>query len=104
MLPDKLQHQQLVKIGIEQRPGNWVQFPVVVVRPLSEVDDHRAVVSLESAAGFVNRIRRVPLQPRQLLKRNLQELSRMATRSSGLFPVDNPGIGNLDCNLLLSGS
>src|ERR1700686_4655347 len=41
MLPDELQHQELVKIGVEQRPGNRVQLPVVVVRPLGEVNDHR---------------------------------------------------------------
>jgi hypothetical protein len=45
MLPNKLQHQQLIEIGIKQGPSNRVQFPVVVVRPLSEVDDHRAVAS-----------------------------------------------------------
>jgi hypothetical protein len=41
MLPDELKHQELVKIGIEQRPGNRVEFPVVVVRPFGEVNDHR---------------------------------------------------------------
>jgi hypothetical protein len=41
MLPDELQHQQLVKIGIQQGSNHRVQFPVVVVRPLGEVHDHR---------------------------------------------------------------
>ena len=45
MFPDKLQHQQLVKVSIEQGAGNRVQLPVVVVRPLSEVNNHRAVVA-----------------------------------------------------------
>jgi len=40
MLPDELEHEQLVKIGVEQRTSNRVEFPVVVVRPLREVDDH----------------------------------------------------------------
>jgi hypothetical protein len=40
MLPDKLQHQQLVEISIEQGPGNRVEFPVVVVGSLGKVHDH----------------------------------------------------------------
>jgi hypothetical protein len=36
-----LEHQELVEIGIEQRPGDRVEFPVVVVRPLGKVHDHR---------------------------------------------------------------
>src|SRR5271169_1108843 len=45
MLPDELQHQQLIKIGIEQGPGNRVEFPVVVVPPLGEVHDHSLISS-----------------------------------------------------------
>ena len=41
MLPNELEHQQLVKVGIKQGPGNRVEFPVVVVRPLGEINDHR---------------------------------------------------------------
>ena len=44
VLPDELQHQQLVEIGIEQGSGDRVQFPVVVMRSLGEVDDHRLAV------------------------------------------------------------
>ena len=40
MLPDELQHQQLVEVGIEQRPDDRVEFPVVVMRAFSEVNDH----------------------------------------------------------------
>src|ERR1017187_5594852 len=54
MLPDKLQHQQLVEIGIEQRPGNRVQFPVMVVRPLSEVDNHRRSSLAAESLGRVS--------------------------------------------------
>ena len=46
MLPDKLQHQQLVEIGVEQRSRDRVQFPVVVMRPLREVHDHQAMSSI----------------------------------------------------------
>jgi hypothetical protein len=41
MLPDEPQHQELVEIRIQQGSDDWIQFPVVVVRPLSEVHDHR---------------------------------------------------------------
>ncbi len=37
MLPDELHHQELVKIRLQQGSDDWVQFPVVVVRPLGEV-------------------------------------------------------------------
>jgi hypothetical protein len=40
MLPNKLQHQELVKIGIQQGSHHRVEFPVVVVRPFREVHDH----------------------------------------------------------------
>ena len=43
MLPDELQHQQLVEVRVQQRPHNGVKIPVVVVRPLREVDDHASV-------------------------------------------------------------
>jgi hypothetical protein len=53
MLPDELEHQQFVEIGIEQRPDNRVQFPIVVVRPAGEVDDHRKLSRvLSSATGL----------------------------------------------------
>src|ERR1022692_4168971 len=45
MLPDKLQHQQFVEVGIEQRTRNRVECPVVIVRPLREVHDHELVSS-----------------------------------------------------------
>src|ERR1700675_3689712 len=45
MLPDKLQHQQLVEISVEQRARDRVQFPVVIVRPLCEVHDHELLSS-----------------------------------------------------------
>ena len=45
MLPDKLQHQQFVEVRIEQGSRDRVKFPVVVVRPLREVNDHRGMYS-----------------------------------------------------------
>jgi hypothetical protein len=40
MFPDELQHQQFVEIRIEQRTDDWIEFKVVVMSPLGEVDDH----------------------------------------------------------------
>jgi hypothetical protein len=40
MLPDELQHQQFVNIGIEERPCDGVYFPVMVMGAAREVDDH----------------------------------------------------------------
>ena len=48
MLPDELQHQKLIEVGIQQGSRYRVEFPVVVVCPLSEIDDHRAMFSLGS--------------------------------------------------------
>ena len=56
MLPDKLQHQQLVEICIQQGPDDRVKFPVVVVRPFSEIDNHRAEVSLESSDPYYTHV------------------------------------------------
>jgi hypothetical protein len=41
MLPDELQHQELVEIRIQQASDDRIQFPVVVVRPLGEGHEHR---------------------------------------------------------------
>jgi hypothetical protein len=49
MLPDKLKHQKLVEIGIQQGSCNRVQFPVVVVRPFRKVHDHALLSSAASA-------------------------------------------------------
>src|ERR1700676_492209 len=40
MLPDKLQHQQFVKVRVEQRPDYRIKFPVVVMRAFCKVDNH----------------------------------------------------------------
>ena len=50
MLPDELQHQQLVEIGVEQGSRDRVEFPVVVVRPFGEVHDHALISSYAVAA------------------------------------------------------
>src|ERR1700739_3562979 len=46
MLPDELQHQQLVEIRVEQRPDDGIEFPIVVVRAFCKVDDHRRRAAL----------------------------------------------------------
>ena len=40
VLPDELQHQQLVKVGVKQGAHNGIEFPVVVVRTAGNVNDH----------------------------------------------------------------
>ena len=44
MLPDELEHEELVEVGIEQRARDRIEFPVVVVRAASEVDDHSSLL------------------------------------------------------------
>jgi hypothetical protein len=46
LLPDELEHQELVKIGVQQRPRNRVQFPIVVMSAPGEVDDHDVTILL----------------------------------------------------------
>ena len=41
VLPDELEHEQLVEVGVEQRADDGVELPVVVVRALGEVDVHK---------------------------------------------------------------
>jgi len=55
MLPDKLQHQQLVEVRIEQRPRNRIELPVVVVRAPGQVDDHVPAILLNAALIFSDR-------------------------------------------------
>ncbi len=40
ILPDKLQHEQLVEIRIEEGPRNRIQLPVVVMRAPGNIDNH----------------------------------------------------------------
>jgi hypothetical protein len=47
MLPDELQHQQLVEIGVEQGAGDWVQLPVMIVRATRQIDDHDGITLIE---------------------------------------------------------
>ena len=47
MLPDKLQHQQLVEIGIEQGARNRVQLPVMVMRAPRQIDDHDEITLIQ---------------------------------------------------------
>jgi hypothetical protein len=52
MLPDKLQHQQLVEIRIQQRSRNRIELPVMVMRASSKVNDHVAAILLNPALIF----------------------------------------------------
>ena len=43
VLPDELQHEQLIEVCVEQRAHDGVELPVVVVGALGEVDVHRCL-------------------------------------------------------------
>jgi hypothetical protein len=51
VLPDELEHEQLVKVGVEQGARNGIQLPVMVVRAPGEFDDHPVLTLLEGMAG-----------------------------------------------------
>ena len=40
MLPDELEHEELVEIGVEQGAGDGIHLPVVIVRAAGEIDNH----------------------------------------------------------------
>ncbi len=44
MLPDELEHEELVEVGVEQGAGDGIELPVVVVRAPGEVDDHVSIL------------------------------------------------------------
>ena len=44
VLPDELEHEELVEVGVEQRADDGVELPVVVVRALGEVYIHASIV------------------------------------------------------------
>ncbi len=45
VLPDELEHEELVEVGVEQGADDGVQLPVVVVGSLGEVDLHGEIVT-----------------------------------------------------------
>lgn len=51
VLPDELEHQQLVEIGIEQRSRDRIEPPVVVVRSPGKIDNHDAFTLSDDAAA-----------------------------------------------------
>ena len=40
VLPDELEHEELVEVGIEEGAHDGIELPVVIVRALGEVDVH----------------------------------------------------------------
>ena len=47
-LPDELEHEQLVEIGIQQGPRDRVQFPVMIMSAPREIDDHDGITLLHA--------------------------------------------------------
>lgn len=43
MLPDELEHEEFVEIGVEQGAGDGIEVPIVIVSAAREVDDHGGV-------------------------------------------------------------
>jgi len=39
-LPDELEHQEFVKVSVEEGPRDRVQFPIMIVSAPSEINDH----------------------------------------------------------------
>ena len=48
MLPDELEHEKLVEIGVEQRARDGIHLPVVIVRAPGKIDNHDDFTLLES--------------------------------------------------------
>src|SRR3954447_22540155 len=52
MLPDELQHQQFVKVRIEQGTHNGIEFPVVVMGTAGDIDDHEEYFTVRGGASI----------------------------------------------------
>lgn len=52
VLPDELEHEQLVEVGIQQGAGDRVELPVVIVRAAREVNDHNGITLLHAVGGL----------------------------------------------------
>jgi hypothetical protein len=89
MLPDKLQHQELVEIGIKQRPRNGIEFPVMVVRAPGQVDDHVATIVLGAGKKSSNcpHFKSVINLIRPILFQISCDAARDAPRKSGESPA-----------------
>ena len=82
MLPDELQHQQLVEIRIQQRTRDGIEFPVMVVRAPGEVDNHNDFnFTSTTAMRSPHRLDR----PRLIF--NSAAIPRDSSGSSGMAPA-----------------
>ena len=52
MLPDELEHEQLVEIGVEQGARDGIQLPVVIVRAPGQIDNHDTLLYCELRADW----------------------------------------------------
>jgi hypothetical protein len=50
VLPDELEHEELVEIGVEQRSRDRIEPPVVVVRSPGKINNHDAFTLSDDAA------------------------------------------------------
>jgi hypothetical protein len=51
VLPDELQHQQLVEIRIQQRPDDRIQFPVMIVSATRKINNHNSTLPISRKIG-----------------------------------------------------
>ena len=49
MPPDELEHEELVKIGVEKRTRDGIELPVMVVRAPGQIDNHSEFNVMELA-------------------------------------------------------
>src|SRR5262245_12297535 len=85
ILPDELQHQQLVEVRVEQRADDGIELPVVVMCPFSQVDVH-AIQSRLSAMPSANPLFRSPCRrtrfPYQGIGQSTSRKSAVALRNT----------------------
>src|SRR5271155_1346431 len=60
LLPDELQHEQLVEIVVQQRARDGIEFPVVVVGAAGQVDDHGVSTLPQPVPAFGERFPALP--------------------------------------------
>jgi len=68
VLPDELEHQELVEISVEQRSRDRIEPPVVVVRSPGKIDNHDAFTLLDHAAAPEARIPALQYRRRSKLR------------------------------------
>jgi len=48
LLPDELEHEEFVEVGVQEGAGDGIQLPVMVVSATGEIDDHGGITLPQS--------------------------------------------------------